>query len=77
MPISTETHAAFCRNLRARRIEAGLTQVDLAKRLGVSQPSVAQLETGEYVPSLDIVDRVAKALRVPPETLLSQALAAI
>ena len=41
------------RAIRRIRKDAGLTQVELAKRLGVSQPRVAALESVEREPTLD------------------------
>ena len=71
MAISTELHARFCERLRAVRSERGLTQAQLASMLGIKQPSLAQLESGEFVPSLDTVDRVCRALKIDPSSLLS------
>ena len=44
----------------ARR-RAGLTQADLAKRLAISQASVAQLERADSNPRLATLDRVLRA----------------
>ncbi|MBF0480708.1 MAG: helix-turn-helix transcriptional regulator [Desulfovibrionaceae bacterium] len=45
--------------IRARS-RAGLTQAEVAKRMGVSQPRVAKIEAGSNV-SLDILRRYAAA----------------
>ena len=51
-------------NLKAIRTARGLTQVGLAKKLKVKQPYVAALESGAKAnPSLDVLRRLAKALR--------------
>ncbi len=47
----------------ARR-RAGLTQADLAKRLTVSQPAVAQLERSDSNPRLATLDRALRAAGV-------------
>ena len=44
----------FLRRLRQARTEAGLTQVEVAKRLGRSQSFVTKAETGER--RLDVVE---------------------
>ena len=44
------------------RIEQGLTQAELAERVGTKQPSIARLESGKHEPSLDLLGRVAAAL---------------
>lgn len=64
------TREWFARNLTARRIALGLTQVEFAKRLGVSQPVVSDLENDRTAASLDVVHRVAEALETTPEILL-------
>ncbi len=48
--------------LRWTRHRAGLTQAQLAKRAGVSQQQIAQLEHPDSNPTLDTLDRVARAL---------------
>lgn len=48
--------------VRARREALGLTQSELAERVGTRQPAIARLEAGGSVPSIDLLDRVALAL---------------
>jgi len=55
-------YEAIARQLIAFRIEHGLSQTDLAKRCGVSQPAIARLERGEHEPRLATLRRVAHAL---------------
>ena len=45
-----------------KRLERGLTQAALARKLGTKQSAVARLESGSYNPSLSFLKRVAKAL---------------
>ncbi len=47
----------------ARRA-AGITQEELAQRLGVTQPAVARLESGKHPPRLDTLQAVARATGV-------------
>ena len=44
------------------RIYAGLTQDKLAKRMGISQSTVAQAENGSFLPSHTFLKRVAVAV---------------
>ena len=44
------------------RHEAGLTQEQLAVRMGTTQSVVARLENAHHMPSLDLVTRYAAAL---------------
>jgi len=70
VPISTNLHARFCKNLRRYRGLVGLTQQQLADRLGIRQPVVAAMEAGRSAPTLDTVEAVASALEISPEALL-------
>ena len=56
--------AALATLLEARR-EAGLTQADVAQRMGVSQPVLARIESSlgsrKHTPSLNTLKRYAEA----------------
>ena len=52
----------IARRLVAFRIEHGLSQAELGRRCGVSQPAIARLERGEHEPRLATLRRVAHAL---------------
>lgn len=47
--------------LRRARVEAGLTQAQLAARLGTTQPELARLERAGSNPTFATVDRVLRA----------------
>jgi len=64
-------HAIWRRNIRARRNKLGLSQADVAARLGVVQQIVTRMETGGRIPSLDSIQRFSVALRTTPARLLS------
>ncbi len=50
------------------RITANLTQKELAKKIGTSQPAIARLESGQYESvSLAFLKRISKALGATPE----------
>ena len=54
----------FAMKLKALRIKRRLTQIELAKKLKVSQAFIAQLETGaEANPTLDTLRRLARVLQ--------------
>lgn len=44
------------------RIMRGLTQEELAEKVGTKQPSIARLESGKGEPSLSFLRRVVEAL---------------
>src|SRR5437870_11261717 len=55
-------YEAIARQLIAFRIEHGLSQTELGKRCGLSQPAIARLESAEHEPRLATLRRVAHAL---------------
>jgi len=67
-------HAVATRVIRYR-VEHGLSQSALARRLGMHQPAIARLEAGDHEPSLTTLARLARGLGVEfhidvtPETL--------
>lgn len=50
--------------LREVREERGISQAQLARQLKTTQSSIARFESGEHVPSLELIQRVALALGV-------------
>lgn len=46
--------------MRARRVEEGLTQEELAGRLGVSRQTIISIEAGRYTPSLALAFKLAR-----------------
>lgn len=57
--------------LRAHRARLGLTQAELADRVGVSRRSINSIERGHYVPSTVLALRLARELGVPVEMLFT------
>ena len=57
-----EPYEQIARQLVAFRTENGVSQAELARRCGVSQPAIARLERGEHEPRLATLRRVAHAL---------------
>lgn len=45
-----------------KRLKQGLTQEQLAKKIGSKQPVISRLEQGTYNPSIKFLTRVAEAL---------------
>ncbi|MGZ3477009.1 MAG: helix-turn-helix domain-containing protein, partial [Polyangiales bacterium] len=62
---------ALAQNLRQLRLARGLTQEQLAKVSGVPRPTWAHLESGAGNPTLAVLMRVAGALQVSIEELIS------
>lgn len=53
----------------AARKAAGLTQPDLAERVGVGRQSIARIEAGRQTPSVTLALAIAGALGEPVEAL--------
>lgn len=45
-----------------KRLKSGLTQKQLAKKVGTKQPAIARLESGYSNPSIQFLEKVARAL---------------
>jgi ribosome-binding protein aMBF1 (putative translation factor) len=48
--------------VRARRLEIGMSQTELAERAGMTQSAVSRLEAGGSVPTIGVLERLAAAL---------------
>lgn len=57
--------------IKAARKKAGMTQEELGKKIGVSGSSMAQWENDLRNPKLDTLQRIASALGVPVQDLIS------
>ncbi|NNB91908.1 helix-turn-helix transcriptional regulator [Corallococcus exiguus] len=55
---------------RAAREHLGLTQAEVAERIGLVHPVYSRLERGKMLPSVPSLYRLCQELRVSPETLL-------
>jgi len=65
-----EPEYQLVRSLIQQRIAKGMTQAELAKRVGTRQSAIARLESGRDNPSLRFLKRVAKALDAKLEVRL-------
>ncbi|MDQ3264465.1 MAG: type II toxin-antitoxin system HicB family antitoxin [Myxococcota bacterium] len=58
--------------LKRARADAGISQTELARRAGVSQPAIAQLENPDSNPTIETLQKVAKALGARLEVTLER-----
>lgn len=56
----------LARELIGARARAGLSQAELAKRMGTTQSAIARLESGARMPSVNTLLKFAKATRSRP-----------
>jgi DNA-binding Xre family transcriptional regulator len=63
-----EKEFALAEEVIKLRLEKNMTQKDLSKKAGTSQPAIARLESGKYNNiSLSFLRKIGKALNVEPE----------
>ncbi len=55
--------------LKEQRGQLGLTQAELAERVGVTRKTVNTVENGVFTPSAMLALKLAEALNVPVEAL--------
>lgn len=60
----------FSERLKSLRKQAGLTQVDVAEELGISQPAYASWERGVKKPTQDNLVKIAQILNVSVDYLV-------
>ena len=56
--------------IERERRKAGLTQAELAEKLGVSVGCISLWENGRTIPTVDKVQKMAKIFSVPMEKLV-------
>jgi transcriptional regulator with XRE-family HTH domain len=62
--------ARFADNVRRLRAKKKLSQKALADKVGISVSYVSMLERAQRSPPLETIEKMAKALGVPPASLL-------
>lgn len=62
----------FARNLRRLRHARGVSQEDLAGEASISREYLSTLERSGYSASIDVIEKLAKALQVEPHQLLER-----
>ncbi len=60
----------FGKKIKELRVKRGMSQVDLAKKVGVHSTYISQIERGVQNVSLKGVERLAKIFSVASDTLL-------
>ena len=58
------------KSIIAHRHKQGWSQQELAKRVGTKQPVISRLESGASNPTIELLQRVAKALELRLEVSL-------
>ncbi len=61
---SLDIEFQLVRKLIRARLEDGVTQADLAKRIGTHQSAIARFEAGGSNPTLEFIQKISRALDV-------------
>lgn len=67
---STHVQTPFARNVKNIRVEAHLSQEELAEKLKISPQKVYDMEKGSAIPSSEILARLEDVLNVPQSELI-------
>jgi transcriptional regulator with XRE-family HTH domain len=60
----------FAENLKRVRAERGISQETLALKAGMARAYIGLIERKKSSPTIDVVERLAKVLKVKPDELL-------
>jgi len=58
------------KNMKKRRAELNMTQEDLAEKTKLSRVYIGYVEQGRNTPTLEILERIANALKIKTKDLL-------
>ncbi len=61
---------ALGKKIKQRRKKLGLTQETLAHKIRISRVYMGYIEQGRYAPSLMVLEKIARVLKVPISELL-------
>lgn len=64
--------ASLNENIRELRIQSGLSQVELAKKLNVSKQCVSNWENDNVMPSVEMLVKIADLFKVTTDMLLGK-----
>ena len=57
-----EVREATIEGFKQNRKLSGMTQTELGRKAGISQPNITRFESGSYNPSLDFMVKIAAAM---------------
>ena len=59
---SLELEFSIIRQILDKRLKRGISQKDLAKKIGTGQSAISRLESGNYNPTLSFLKKISEAL---------------
>jgi transcriptional regulator with XRE-family HTH domain len=69
--MASELQVSFGEHVRDRRRALKLTQIELAEQLDIRQSTLSDIENGRHAPTLETVEKIAKALKTTAKALIS------
>lgn len=60
----------FASRFKSLRVNAGITQTEISKYLGITKATVSYYESGKRVPSNSVMKKIANYFKVPVDYLL-------
>lgn len=69
IPYANDMGEHILNTVHASRTKGGMTQEELAEKVGVSRQTVISIEKGNYVPSVLLALKIAKVFKVPVESI--------
>ncbi len=67
--MTPKEHSTIRNSVRELRTGAGLTQEELAQKVGVTRVTINCLENGVYLPSIELALKLARYFRKPVEKI--------
>lgn len=67
----SDIHKTIARNIARIRKEKGITQEALAYQAGLNRAYIGYIERGERKPTIETLEKIAKALKCSVEHLVS------
>ncbi len=61
----------FSEKLKKLRVNAGYTQADVARRLGIASSTIGMYEQGRREPDMEIISKICELFHVSPTYLMS------
>ena len=63
------THEKVGNKIKELRASLGMTQAQLAERVGVARVSIVSIETGRFIPTIETALRISQALDLPVDQI--------
>lgn len=70
MTVPSPKKNSLCEALRLIRVYHGIKQTQLALELGIAGSYVSQIESGQKIPTLDVIIRYSQRFDIPASSIL-------